>query len=343
MNNKIIKFNAEEIPLLELVLDFFKANSIDEIFRVHSNSEINDKLYNLEKTTVFRSYYGKIIECLSSEFNTDDFYYQRIPAFRIHRVGDKTVHYHNDTMYGHGKDVINSWVPLCDTNKHNTLQLSDKQISLRMMEMFVEEKLTLSKANNIFRKGSKPFIVKYGEILLFETTTVHGSEVNKSKENRLSFDIRILPNSGDPGVKSVDDFYTHNLNIQKKKKNCFYYIYTKNPLMENCPHFVQREIINSYAKSNNFDAKTKEETEIYGVDHYPVLFNYLENGDFNDILITSVMCLPSNKELRNKILLLAEKNKISLHFCLENIVSMNSSIKNINDYYDVMLKADKLI
>ncbi len=343
MNNKIIKFNAEEIPLLELVLDFFKANSIDEIFRVHSNSEINDKLYNLEKTTVFRSYYGKIIECLSSEFNTDDFYYQRIPAFRIHRVGDKTVHYHNDTMYGHGKDVINSWVPLCDTNKHNTLQLSDKQISLRMMEMFVEERLTLSKVDNIFRKGSKPFIVKYGEILLFETTTVHGSEVNKSEQNRLSFDIRILPYHGLPGVKSIDDFYVQNSYVEGKKKDCLYYIYTRNPIMKNCPHFVQREIINSYAKTNNFDAQSKEECEIYGVDHYPQIFHYLENENINDILITSVMCLPSDKKLRSKILFLSEKNKINLHFCLENLVSVKSSIKKINDYYDAMLEADKLV
>ena len=115
-----------------------------------------------------------------------------------------------------------------------------------------------------------------------------------------------------------------------------YFLYVpKNPIMENCSHEIQREILRHYAKNNSF-YNTIEETEIHEVDHYPNLKYYIENSDIKDILITSILCLPMKKNLRKEILETANKNGKNLHFALENITNKKSMIW-LNKYYETSI------
>ena len=127
---------------------------------------------------------------------------------------------------------------------------------------------------------------------------------------------------------------------------CMYYLHKQNPLMRNCSHFVQREIMNMYTKNNNLIADGKhfsEECEIYGLNHYPVIFHYLTSRKINDIVMASILCLPKDVKLRTKVLSSAKKNNVNLHFSLENKVSSDFSADDANSYYQLLLEADKLL
>ena len=98
-------------------------------------------------------------------------------------------------------------------------------------------------------------------------------------------------------------------------------------------HTVQREIINSYAKNNNFYCSV-EETEIHGVDHYPHLEFYITKSNIKDIILTSIFCLPVNTGIRDKCLRNVINNNTTLHFALENKTTKDLTIEKINKYYD---------
>lgn len=182
VDGTIIDFNTNKIPLLSIVLDSFAVKSINEIFENYQNEVILDRLYKLEKTKEFSECYKSLIEILVEKFQKDDFYFQRIPSFRLHRINQSSVNYHNDCMSGHGEKVINAWIPLVDTNEHNSLHLASQNNSVRLLKQFQKEKLSLGEVNKLFKKNSYPAIVKYGEMMLFNTNRIHGTEINISNQ-----------------------------------------------------------------------------------------------------------------------------------------------------------------
>ena len=143
----LIDFDINRIPILELVLKHFSLSSIDEIFGHLNNDQIYEKLYALEKTKEFQEYYRLLLGYISDQFGETEFYFQKIPSFRLHRINQNSVNFHNDCMYGHGADVVNVWVPLVDTNEDNTLYLSTNEVSKELSNSFKEDKLSLNEAN----------------------------------------------------------------------------------------------------------------------------------------------------------------------------------------------------
>jgi len=340
---KIIKFDTKKNPLLDIVLEFFGASSLTDIFKKFSNSEIYSKLYQLEKTKKFSDIYKNLVTAMENELGTNEFYFQKIPSFRIHRIHTNSVLYHNDIMYGHGEEVVNVWVPLLNTNKMNSLFLSNINLSKKALKEFKNKKMSLIEANKLFQSASSPCLVNYGEMLIFNTLIIHGTAVNSSNEDRISLDFRILPHGSDPSTKLIDDFYLNNKYEEKKIKKtftaCLYYLNKKNPIMENCSHSIQRQIMDMYSRENSFNSDGLEETEIHGVSHYPSICHYIEEVKIKNILMASLLCLPSDKTLRKQILMLAKKNDVTLHFCLENKDSSNVSIETLNAYYESILNS----
>tara|TARA_B110000967_G_scaffold209987_2_gene269260 strand:+ start:21758 stop:22810 length:1053 start_codon:yes stop_codon:yes gene_type:complete len=346
VDGSILNFDTNKIPLLPIVLDYFGTNSINKIFENHKNDVIIEKLHKLERTKEFADCYRSLINILAIEFKKDDFYFQRIPSFRAHRIDQSSVNYHNDCMSGHGEKVINAWVPLIDTSEKNSLHLASHEDSIELLRKFQDEKLSLSEINKIFKKKSYPALTKYGELMLFNTYRIHGTEINSSNQNRISFDFRILPKGADPFTKTLNDYYISNLDDDRNKKDqirCMYYVNMRNPLMKNCTHFVQRELMQVYANVNNLNAEGKEEPETYIVNHYPVIFYYLKTREYKHIVMASMLCLPNDNSLRNEVLLLANNNNVTLHFSLEKANSSNLSISQIEGYYENIVKAEQFL
>tara|TARA_B100000795_G_scaffold178503_1_gene135021 strand:+ start:58439 stop:59494 length:1056 start_codon:yes stop_codon:yes gene_type:complete len=340
---KLIKFDTKKNLLLDVVLEFFGANSLTDIFKKFNNSEIYSKLYQLEKTKKFSDIYKNLVKTMENELGTKEFYFQKIPSFRVHRINSSSVLYHNDIMYGHGEEVVNVWIPLLNTNKMNSLYLSDINQSIKVLKEFKNKKMSLIEANKLFQSVSNPCLVNYGEMLIFNTLIIHGTEVNSSNEDRISLDFRILPHGSNPSTKLLDDFYFNNKYEVNKIKNtftaCLYYLNKKNPIMENCSHSIQRQIMDMYSSENSFNSSGLEETEIHGVNHYPTICHYIEEVKIKNILMASLLCLPSDKTLRKHILMLAKKNDVILHFCLENKHSSNISAETLDSYYESILNS----
>ena len=122
-----------------------------------------------------------------------------------------------------------------------------------------------------------------------------------------------------------------------------YYLNKKNPLMKNCSHSIQREIMNTYASLNNLSPEGKEESEIHGTSHYPVIFHYIEEVKVKNILMASILCLPSDKKLRKEIFRSAKKNCVNLHFGLENKIAKNLSLDSIDSFYESILESEIII
>tara|TARA_B110000858_G_C17799325_1_gene474328 strand:- start:990 stop:2024 length:1035 start_codon:yes stop_codon:yes gene_type:complete len=335
-DGKKIAFNKKKIKLLEELLSFLNANSLEDFIQKNTIPYCYKKLYEFTNSLEFKKIYLDIIDIVSKEIKTKNFYYQKIPSFRIHAVGAKSVEYHNDTMYGHGSSVTNIWIPLTETNHENSLWLSDYKKSKQLMKKFKEDKMSIQGTNKVFSELSHPQILSYGEILLFNTATMHGTKTNTSKLNRFSFDFRILEKGKSSGVKVINDLYDSFFEKKVKYKKSIFYMYQKNPLMKNCSHVAQRSIISFYAKKNYF-SNIIEETEIYGVDHYPNLIFYITTSKIKDIIMTSILCLPTEKALRVRALKLAKKHKKVLHFALEDVKN-NKSTQWINSYYTSVSK-----
>ena len=329
-----VHFNVSKIRLLDELLLFLDEKNLDNFINNNDISFCYKRLYEFTNTKSFKKIYLDILKVLSLKFKSKNFYYQKIPSFRIHPVGGKTVEYHNDVMYGHGKDVINAWVPLTNTNFDNSLWISNKKKSNDLMKLFKEKKIDISAINRESKKFSNPQIINYGEILLFNTATMHGTKNNDSKDYRFSFDFRILEKGKGTGVKSLNDTYESYFQSKIRYKKSIFFMYQKNPLMRNCSHSVQREILSYYARKNLF-YNIIEETEIHGVDHYPNLKFYLATSNIKDILLSSILCLPSDIKLRKQILDLAKKNNKILHFALEDVTSYKST-RWINEYYSAV-------
>lgn len=339
-DNKIFHFNTEKIKLKKFILNIFKVNTIDQIFNLNDNKKIYEILYSNVYNKKFQEIFYNLQKLISLEINEDFFYYQKIPSFRIQRPGDKSVNFHNDIWYGHGNEVINFWIPITKLSKSNTVWLTNSHQSIILNKQFKEKKLSIDHVNNLAKKISEPFIGNYGQILAFNTSTFHGTVKNNSKQFRLSFDFRILLKGKSAGTKPLNEFYNifSNKKIKTKKekkitKKSIFYMFKKNIFLNNLSHTVQREIINSYATSNNFVGFV-EETEIHGVDHYPHLDYYIQKSKIKDIILTSLFCLPINKKLRNLLINKAEKFNKNIHFALENTNTKIIKIAEINKYYE---------
>ena len=341
-NYKIIKYNKSKINFVNLLFKAFKKKKIEDIINMGNNDFIYEKLYKLNSSKEFQVFYKSLLKIIKKKLLIDKFYYQKIPSFRIHRPGQKSVNFHNDVMYGHGESVINAWITLTNTNINNTLFLVPDNHSSKIINKFNADNLSINELNDLSLKYAKPIITKSGEILLFNTKSIHGTMINNSKELRISFDFRLLPYNADSGTKILKEFYVPYFNKIFNKKEIGLYFYKKNSFLENLSHLDQRNLLQNYCKKNNFIV-VYEETEIYKCNHYPNLEFLLKNMKIKIIVMTSILCLPNTKKIRNKLIQLSIKNKIEIHFVIENKILSNLSINKINKYYDNNLNNYNLI
>jgi sporadic carbohydrate cluster 2OG-Fe(II) oxygenase len=129
--------------------------------------------------------------------------------FRVVRpsIAYDNINFHRDTDLGHTPYELNVWTPLFNTNKNNTLCILPKS-HLKKLTYFKSKKI-----NTKFRKGSlhnrlgflyksfkhknfedrlmKQIKCKFGHLLIFYSSCMHGTKSNISNETRFSLDFNI--------------------------------------------------------------------------------------------------------------------------------------------------------
>jgi len=329
----IYNFDIKKIDFKKNLKENLKIKNFDSFIQNTNNADIYEQFYKIVNNKSFNKIYFKLLTEIKKKLKLNNFYFQRIPSFRIQKKGLKSVNFHNDIWYGHGANVVNIWVPLTNTNKHNSLLLVDDDKTNLIDKKFKKNKLSLFEVNNLALKYSQPVIIKYGQFLHFNTSQFHGTSSNLSDENRVSFDFRILKINDDPGTKSYDEFYSLYKNTKTiKKQNAISFMYKQNFILSNLSHSIQREIIKSYCNSNNIEI-SQEETEIYGVNHYPNINYYIDNKKYKHFVLISILFLPQNKELRKILMRKIKENNLVIHFALENISTASENLTKIENHY----------
>ena len=162
-------WDGDTIPLESL----HNLEHYDLLVREKDQSTKWHKKYYEKFNQSFFPLYFELIKDLKERFEYEKIIYQKIPTFRV-QLGNGNVavgQWHKDSAYNHGRTEINFWLPFVNTNEHNTIWMESKE-----------------------DKGDfQPYVVKYGEILVFEGANLqHGNKPNLSSETRVSIDFRLV-------------------------------------------------------------------------------------------------------------------------------------------------------
>ena len=270
------------------------------------------------KSHTFKKKYRDILLVASKHMGLNDFYHQAQPTFRIHLSGFKSASFHNDYLSsGHGKNILNFWLPLTDVNQENCLWLLEDKESKMLLEKFKFEKLSLNTLDSIARDKAKPALLKKNEMLCFSNRLLHGTVYNKSNQVRVSLDYRCLPIDEDPGIRILNVEY---IRLSQSEKNlltqCTSIIFQSGDV-KHIGHSAQRAVINDYAARNGFSI-VFEDSEWHHLDFYPNILKILESQPNMPILIFSKTSFDLKSKAWKSLAVKLKKHAASIHFCLEN-------------------------
>ena len=260
--------------------------------------------------------------------------FQKTPTIRIQLPGEKATPYHSDGWYGHGEVVKSFWVPLTSVDQNNTLYMA-KNIneSLKFIESTIKNKPSYSQISKEAKKICKPLIGKVGDIFVFSSDMIHGTEISGEKNTRLSFDFRIANDPYNLGTKPRTNFYSKNeiknLSFKKNNKILTGYFYTNS--CNNKSSKSQLLMCKTYSEQNKINI-IGGDSEILALSYLPVLRSYLEDKTLkiNCVVVYGVEIFNSNKKLAKEILKLSISEKIELIFCSEDIhFSRSAQIEEI--------------
>lgn len=162
-------WEGDTIPLEDL----HKLEHYDLLVREKDQSTIWHKRYYEKYKTDFLPTYLELLKELKDRFGYGEIIYQIIPTFRVQLAeGNIGVgEWHKDKTYNHGTTEVNFWMPFVNTNEQNTIWMESAED----------------------RGDYKPYIVNYGEILVFSGANLyHGNKNNDSNQSRVSVDFRLV-------------------------------------------------------------------------------------------------------------------------------------------------------
>lgn len=181
----------------------------------HYSAYLSEASQNLVDT------YYRFIKYMSQEMVDYDFVFEANPMLRVHfpvKLPDrfrsnegKILAYHSDTLLDSPFEEINCWLPLTSCEGNASLQIADLINSKIILDEFCngidyDSERYLSGRMEFFHKlnNDKQFqmrvidacqslAIDYGNILLFDSRTIHGTAENDTDKTRVSIDFRIIP------------------------------------------------------------------------------------------------------------------------------------------------------
>ena len=335
---KLKKIFIEELKQRLKLKKKLELETFHHLFDVKNNfEELRQQCFLIFKTEKFKQSYLSIVKDLIQTFFSRSALVQKFPTIRIQSPSQSAAPYHNDNWFGHGKDVINFWLPLSQIDKYNSLRICKNQNENKScLDFIIKNKLSLSKINSFLKLKCEPVVLNENEILCFKTSTLHGTEISKSEFTRFSIDFRIAPSHSSIGSKPINNFYNFDeLNVQLRK-----HIKEKKPKQKKIKAFFYSNLCNSksaksqlmlcvsFCKDNSIDI-VGGDSEILIFDYLPVLRNNLENKNIDAVVVFGVDIFSGNKKLAKSILELAIKNNKKIIFCAESIFFSKDKDKKI--------------
>jgi sporadic carbohydrate cluster 2OG-Fe(II) oxygenase len=324
--NLIINHLVKEVLYYELDIDIefenFHLENLHDHFSSETKPQLLNKIYTLFREKKFQIEYDKLCNILKEEFHTPDTRFQSIPSVRIQMPGDKSVDFHADVFYGHGKNIVNYWMPITKVCGNNSMFVLSENESENLIQETKKLKESVIDFNKKCHSASKPLEINYGEIFKFNSQTLHGTVFNDTDSSRVSIDFRMVIDNDDIGLKDQSFFILDRKTVTKetKPKRAMLYFNRENKEEKLPSQKYQQLICLEYCQEKNI-TPVRLETELSGFDYFPTLFHISENckdENFRDIVIFSKENLPDSIELKNKFIDIAKKNNLVVHYVFED-------------------------
>jgi len=278
--------------------------------------------FNLFGTNDFKSLYFQLTKqvAISVYGSTKNICVQTTPTPRIFLPGSHGTSIHCDYWYGHGITSTTVWVPIFNCVSGSTFYadlartsdydpLDASSFGLANLES-VSKSIFIDK-NKVLPDSSSCFI--------FDSLTLHGSDVNESNVLRLSFDFRICKTNDNSSTKDLKNYYHLDESSESfylpvhplSAKPCLKYIVGGNGRNT----FAQHIIIDQASKRYGFLITDQEaEVERYG---FPILTELITSKSnlsekYHAIIIASKSLLDQHTSS------LLSSTSIDVYFCLEN-------------------------
>jgi len=341
---KILKYNTKKYDFLNEVEDYLRKrsnnkikniNDISKNFSYVQLSEVESIFYDWFHTKNFSILYNNFVDEVFRPKFGNDLAYQVIPSIRIAFPNAKSVNFHNDNWYGHGKEIKNIWVPLTKVRASQSLAFLSKTDNDKLLSEFYKKEPPLTEIQNICEEKMIFAECDYGDLLFFPTKALHGTTSNISGKIRISFDFRICID-GDYGLKNKKFFkkIDNNKHVRKSSKNnlkinetlAFGYL-NQHSISNNLliSQTIQLESIKSYCDKNNFNLILVE-TELIGftrpINLEDLIFGQRKNLSKNIIVFSDKLLKLNDRKYRD-VVKRALKENIKFHFVNEGYVLNN--------------------
>lgn len=222
---RVFNFYTPILAHLREIPKFRKINYIEDLannFAATDAFDIEQAIYKYLKTDKFLKLYKKFNNKIISKIFKKNYQVQHVPSVRVSLPQKRSVNFHNDCWYGHGKNIENFWVPLTNVRGNQALAFLDKTENEKAIKHFKNNDLSLVEIQKYCEKKAKIIELNYGEFLHFKTSAIHGTFTNNTDGIRISFDFRICHDKN-RGYKSNDFFSNisrlYSSNNTKKNNN----------------------------------------------------------------------------------------------------------------------------
>ena len=318
-SGEIATFNKDQYEFQKLFEEKFGiASEWKNTLRSKTRADIEEECYKIIDTHQFKKYFSEFLDYINNVFD-NQYVFQSRPSIRVQKPKDRAAIFHIDSFTGHGKDLINFWIPLVKTNKSNTLWLVEPDLTKEMLLKTSKYQWTVGELDSNVRGLAKPLEMEYGQILVFSNKTLHGCVDNNSDDIRISFDFRALPKDSSAGTKNKSIMFNSGYIETNKKSllNANTVVYC-NHKAKHISHEAQRAVILDFCQKNNFVVH-REDSDWHGCDNYlPLITEWSRKYPKEPIIIFSKLCLDFNKQSTiNSLYKISKNMKTDVYFALE--------------------------
>ena len=292
-------FNGEVSPFLDFseVATFFEDKLNLKLERLSLKSiaeaeELKSRMYSVVHAESFQGLYHKLVNQVSSLLRFRVLC-QRRPTVRIQRPEDSSIIFHIDEWAGHDKESLNVWFPLVNIHESASLGVVHPATTKALLESFYSGLISADELEQRSRDEAVFRSMNLGQVLLFGNHILHGTQVNRSENVRISLDFRLTQKliSKNLHQRYIEpwELMSNDLHIAQCRE-AVYCIRSSN-ILEDMSFPEQRALIRSYCDRNsiNLIAETHE-IQCRPVPSLPLLTTLLKKHKGCDIVMVSRGC-----------------------------------------------------
>jgi sporadic carbohydrate cluster protein (TIGR04323 family) len=264
--------------------------------------------------------------------------------------------YHTGLLYGHGVASRSIWLPFVDVtadeDRSRSMQIIGIKRSRELIKIAIDQRLSMEEMTELFGKESHQIKAKPGSGCFFSQENIHGSgRPNTTGKTRISMDFRLAEGMyGDLLGRKIPAGYSHLIPETEEEeerlaqrpprekvfdngKNTMFYVGNNTSSTYPIPVHLQRYMLLDYSKKYGLTA----DLELFDLEdmlHLPTLWHIVEHRNVN-LVMYSIFALPEEEEDRNRMLEIALKKGMILHFVNEDLALTSAEdLKMIKRYLE---------